>query len=189
MREFRARGLTQARIVGRRRETSLPRLAFAWSNYRDRGWRGESLLLQFIRTHIWSQLPKGAPFRTRLIAAVLWCAALPLAYWVIKLRHAEDSGAALLRLLSYGGLAGVVLLLPFIGEQAYLTVLRVFSIVGFAVSNVALMIVFYAIVTPMAFFFRVTGKNFLDLKFKAGAPPEWRRHEAAADPRRYYRLF
>lgn len=148
-------------------------------------------MITYIREHIWSHLPAHASLKLRLWAALAWGIAFPLAFGLLRwLLHRDEPYPLSLtaKLVAVGVVFGLALLIPTLGEGLYLWVLRIFSIVGFVVSSVALTLVFYLVVTPMGWGLRVTGKISDGREFKTGSSPSWKTYEGHKDPRRYYRL-
>jgi len=151
-------------------------------------------LIDYIRQYIWSHLPKPEQIslKLRIGAALLWGVVFPLTIGVVANIKNGDAPYPwdLVQPLAAGfGMLGLALLIPVAGPRVYLTILRIFSIFGFLVGNTLLVLTFYLMVTPVAFWFRVVGKDPLDLKFKSGNAPSWHDHQTKDDPGRYYRLF
>jgi len=149
-------------------------------------------LIRYIREHIWANLPERVTARQRLWAAALW--GLVLLPGLGGLRWLRRRGEAEFWETADGFvIAGVALAaalgLPGVGQWVYLTILRAFSLIGWCIGNLGLTVIFYAIITPAGWLLRATGKSSVDLKFKRGGPPRWRRHPPPPDKRRYYRLF
>ncbi|MCH8332466.1 hypothetical protein IIC65_00885 [Candidatus Sumerlaeota bacterium] len=149
-------------------------------------------MISYIQEHIWSHLPARITRKQRVQSAAAWGGALVLfgiwIFWRARRADSEPSWAA--AALTVGGVAlAAALLTPRLGEAVYLTVLRVTSIVGWMISTVGLVVIFYLMVTPTGWMLRLMGKDPLDLAFKGERPPAWNRHETPSDARRYYRLF
>jgi hypothetical protein len=61
--------------------------------------------------------------------------------------------------------------------------------IGWIISQVALALMFYFIITPVALIFRVTGRNRLRRFKPANATTYWITKEMPADVRRYFRQY
>ena len=96
-------------------------------------------------------------------------------------------GFALVALISHGsvsmltsivGLLGTVLIGLGLLRPARLKVAQLYWMafafaMGWAISRIMLMVLFYGVITPIGMFARVTGKKFLDVKFRDGAESYW----------------
>jgi len=56
-------------------------------------------------------------------------------------------------------------------------------------ARVVMGIVFFGVVTPIAFVFLVTGRDALERTLDRGAATYWRRRSPVVDEARYYRQF
>lgn len=148
-------------------------------------------MIRFLRERVWAHLPSEVTLSQRLWASLLWGFVLPFVLaavrWLFHLEGGFSMAPALAAMHVTVPLA-VLLPLPVIGPWVYLSVLRVFSIVGFFVSHAFLALVFYAIITPFGVVLRLTGRDPLQIR-RAGEPPRWTPVAAEADRRRYYRMF
>ena len=61
--------------------------------------------------------------------------------------------------------------------------------IGWVVSQVALLIMFYGVVTPMAFFLRLRGRDTLQLRKKPDQSSFWSLREEEPKPERYLKQF
>jgi hypothetical protein len=61
--------------------------------------------------------------------------------------------------------------------------------IGWVVSRVILGLVFYGLMTPVAFVFRAAGRDELMLKPPAGVGTYWQKRPATLDKSRYLRQF
>jgi hypothetical protein len=75
---------------------------------------------------------------------------------------------------------------PGLGRIAYLGVYIPSSLIGFVVSRVLLMVVYFGVFLPIGLVLRLSGKDLLGT---AGAKPQWRRHTGRQERRRYYRQY
>lgn len=61
--------------------------------------------------------------------------------------------------------------------------------IGWVVSQVMLALIFFCVVTPMAFFWRARGRDVLQLKKKAEQSTFWISREPPPEPERYLKQF
>ena len=59
--------------------------------------------------------------------------------------------------------------------------------IGWTISRVALAIVFYAVITPVALFFKMTGRDELRLRRGQGQASYWKPKPGPEDVREYFR--
>jgi len=61
--------------------------------------------------------------------------------------------------------------------------------IGFAVSFVVLAVFYFLILTPLALFFRLIGRDLLGLRFNTQAKTYWTKRSESATLERYFRQF
>lgn len=61
--------------------------------------------------------------------------------------------------------------------------------IGWVVSHLVLGTFFYGLMTPVALFFRLIGRDELKLRAPAGATTYWTRKPKVSDPGRYFQQF
>ncbi len=61
--------------------------------------------------------------------------------------------------------------------------------IGFVVSHVVMALLFYGLFTPVAFVFRLIGRDQLNRRFDPAAESYWVERNQIDDPLRYYRQF
>jgi hypothetical protein len=61
--------------------------------------------------------------------------------------------------------------------------------VGWLVSQVSLLILFYGLITPVALFFRLVGRDLMGRKPDPGAASFWVARQPTRDIRRYFRQY
>src|SRR5204863_442112 len=71
----------------------------------------------------------------------------------------------------------------------YLTALVATFPLGKVMGPLIMGVIFYGVFTPVAFFFRLIGRDTMTRKFDAGAPTYWVEHNPAASAKRYFRQF
>jgi hypothetical protein len=99
-----------------------------------------------------------------------------------------DAGGSARAVWSVGVvLAGLYYTISSLRIPLYLSWMTLVSPIGWAVSHLALVIIFHALMTPMALAMRLFGRDRLGLRFDASAKTYWNRREARDDPARYFR--
>ena len=91
-------------------------------------------------------------------------------------------------------ITGVII---FILSRVSLTVTRLIYLgltlitlpIGLAVSFVVLAIFYFLILTPLALFFRLIGRDLLGLKFKTNAKSYWEKRSGTESVERYFHQF
>jgi hypothetical protein len=78
--------------------------------------------------------------------------------------RAAEIGASSLILWGAGVALAIFALLPRLGRIAYLAIYVPTSLVGYAISNLLLTIIFFSIVTPVGAYLRLRGEDPLQLK-------------------------
>lgn len=98
--------------------------------------------------------------------------------------------AALPAGLACGALvAGAGVVRPESLRRLYVGWMIAVSPIGLVVSYALLAIVYYGVVTPIALWQRLRGRDALELKFDRQAPTYWRRRPADPEPESYFRTF
>jgi hypothetical protein len=143
----------------------------------------------YIYEHTWHNLPSRDEITTeqRLWAAILWGELLPL---VIALIMTWKTGSIVLgtvaRIICISVVFQALLLIPPTGRFLYLLILRIFSLVGFIVSNTILTLFFYLVITPVGFFMHLKGRDVL--RQGSGSGPFWHKRGPRKDRKRFYRM-
>lgn len=148
-------------------------------------------MIRFLSERVWAHLPTEAPLKTRLWASLLWGLVLPLILSAVRwLFHLEEGFTfnPALRAMYVTFPIALMLPLPVLGPWVYLTVLKLFSIVGFFVSHLFLVLIFYIIITPFGIVLRLSGRDPLQTR-QTGQTPDWWEASPSTDRRRYYRMF
>ena len=71
----------------------------------------------------------------------------------------------------------------------YLALVTATLPIGLVVSFVLLAAFYFLLLTPLAFVFRLIGRDALRRKFDSGAESYWLTHDPAQGPERYFRQF
>jgi hypothetical protein len=83
------------------------------------------------------------------------------------------------------GLAGLAR--PSLLRWLFVGWMKVAFPLNWIVSELVLALIFYVVLTPLALFFRLVGRDALDLKVSAGRASYWVPKPPASDVRRYFR--
>lgn len=91
------------------------------------------------------------------------------------------------------GLAGASLAgsltVPEALRPLYVTLTAVSLPIGYVVSHVLMAVVFYGLLTPIALFFRVTGRDALQRRLEPSAKSYWQPRQVVQDRARYFKQF
>ncbi len=148
-------------------------------------------MTRFLRERVWSHLPAEAPLKVRLWASLLWGLVFPLVLSVVRwLLHFEEGFSITPAVTAMLVTVPIALILPIprVGPWVYLSILRLFSIVGFFISHLFLVLVFFVIITPFGIMLRLSGRDPLQIRLGEKSPVWWPVH-GTDDRRRYYRMF
>jgi TRAP-type C4-dicarboxylate transport system permease small subunit len=134
----------------------------------------------------WSEVVKPPPQKMlRQFAGLFLVFFLGLAGWRVWRGHA-DQWAVVLAALAIGvGVVGLVR--PPAVRYIYTGWMVVAFPIGWTISRVALAIVFYGVITPVALFFLVTGRDELRLRRGQGRESYWKPKPGPDDVREYFR--
>lgn len=106
---------------------------------------------------------------------------------VVAWRH-QHLGTATFLLWSIGLGLAVGSQVPGLGRMVYLAVHVPTSILGFFISRIILVVLFFGVFTPIALLLRLTGKDLLRLRRPNGAS-HWGTRGGPPSPDSYYRQF
>ena len=136
----------------------------------------------------WSDLPLNPSTRTLRQFAGLWILFMGgLALWQYAV-HARTGLAAVLAALAVTvGPAGLVS--PRLIKPVFVTWLTLAFPIGWVVSRIILMILFWGVITPMAVVMRLSGRDVLGLRRQPGAATYWTTKERPLEVRSYFRQF
>lgn len=100
--------------------------------------------------------------------------------------HNSSSGLA----FAIVGLVGIIgLIRPAFIRPLFVVASLVTFPIGWVVSQIALLILFYGIVTPLGFFWRMRRRDLLQLHPKSGQSSFWISRDAEPPPERYLKQF
>jgi hypothetical protein len=136
----------------------------------------------------WSDLPLSPSDRTLRQFAGLWIVFFGgLACWHGLFRGHEIASIVLAILAITFGPLGLVK--PRALKPIFVAWMVVAFPIGWVVSHVLLGCLYYGVFTPVGFFFRLAGRDPLELKRPAGKSTYWVTKPAATDVRRYFKQF
>jgi hypothetical protein len=101
--------------------------------------------------------------------------------------RAHGVGPVAVALWTVGVILALASQVPGLGRVAYLAVYLPSSLMGFAISQVLLTVLFFGVFTPLGLILRLTGKDPLYLR--PGEQLRWFPHQGRTDRRSYYRQF
>ena len=85
--------------------------------------------------------------------------------------------------------SAIGLLVPKFALAVYLAWMYAVYPIGWTVSHLVMALTFYAVVTPIGFFMRLSGRDALARKDARGAPSHWQPSTTGRDVRDYLRQF
>ena len=108
---------------------------------------------------------------------------------VYKFSRPGQSTAALW--LAVTAMVGILLswLLPTIFRQVFVVWMLLAFPIGWVVSQIALALMFYGVITPVALLFRLRGRDRVSRFKSAGVSSYWKAKETPTDLRRYFRQY
>jgi hypothetical protein len=137
----------------------------------------------------WKDIPRNPDNRTLRQFAAAWLVFfLFLAGWHGLHRGRTEWGVALAALAVSMGLAGLAW--PPLVRRIFLGWMLLAVPIGWLVSQVVLLLLFYVMFTPLALFLRLRGRDVLRLKPPGPDKPTfWQPKSTPADLRRYLRQY
>ncbi len=127
-----------------------------------------------------------SPEKIRAFAITLLIAAGVFAALLLLLGRTQ---AAICLLIAGAVLGTASYLLTVFGRWIYLLWMVVSYLLGQIVSPIITALIFYLVITPTAFFFRIAGKDNLRLKRNADAESYFVDHPDISDPEQFRRQF
>jgi hypothetical protein len=136
----------------------------------------------------WSDLPLDPSARTLRQFAGLWMLFFGgFAVWQYAV-HARTELALALGILAFTvGPAGIVF--PRLLKPVFVTWLALAFPIGWVVSRVVLMVLFWGVMTPVALIARLFGRDVLTLRRPQGATTYWTPKEQPTGVQSYFRQF
>lgn len=135
----------------------------------------------------WSDIPLHPSTRTLRQFAVLWVVFfLGLAGWQ-WFRHDNGTAAAVLAAVSVVGLWGCWR--PGDLRPIFVGWMVLAFPIGWTVSVLLMAVLFFGVFTPISLLFRLTGRDFLNLKRNPAAETYWEPMALNTDPKSYLNQF
>ncbi len=136
----------------------------------------------------WSDISFTPPSRTLRQFAGLWLIFFSgLACWHGFVRH--NTVLAITLALAAVAVGPLGLVKPQAIRVVYTGSMIVTFPIGWAISRVILALLFYLVFTPISFFFRLTGRDALQLKTRPELKTYWAPKKMPTDMRSYLRQF
>jgi Saxitoxin biosynthesis operon protein SxtJ len=134
----------------------------------------------------WADLPLNPSARMLRQFAVLWILVFGgLALWHGVVRHDSTTGVVLAVVAATAGPVGLIA--PTAIRPVFVAWMVLVFPIGWTVSRLMLLLLFAGIVTPVAVFFRLTGRDALGLKRRTQVSTYWTNKPAAPDVASYFR--
>jgi hypothetical protein len=136
----------------------------------------------------WSDIQFRPPSKTLRQFALLWLAcfgALAL-YEALVRGHASRAAVLAILALTIGPLGA---LWPRLVQPIYVAWMVLAFPIGWTISQLILAFMFYGLFTPVAYIFRLIGRDPLHRARQTGAETYWSPKPAAAGPRSYFKQF
>ena len=136
----------------------------------------------------WSDLPLNPSTRTLRQFAGLWILFMAgLAVWQYAV-HARTGLAVVLAALAVT-VGPVGLVSPRLIKPVFVTWLTLAFPIGWVISRIILMILFWGVITPIAVVMRLSGRDVLGLRRQPGTTTYWTTKERPLAVRSYFRQF
>lgn len=119
--------------------------------------------------------------------AMLWIGFFGLIGVYVLWRNDSLRAAAVLWIVAAAGLAGVVR--PSVFRPVYLVWMTLALPIGWTVSHLLLVIVFYVVVTPIGLLMKLVGYDPLRRQLDRSAKSYWITHETPADAAQYFKQY
>jgi hypothetical protein len=131
-----------------------------------------------------TESPRGEALR---FALVMFVALGAIAAWVYFRRHRVQTAGVL------AGVGATLLVLSVIAPKVVLGFrwlwMKVGGVLGWINSRVILSVIYFIVLTPLAFFRRVFTKDQLESNFPGPAGSHWRMRDEEYDPKHFERSF
>lgn len=136
----------------------------------------------------WSDLPRNPSTKVLRQFAAAWLVFfLAMGAHQAFGKHRPQLGAAIAAAAVVIGVLG--LLRPGAVKWIFVGWMVLAFPIGWLVSQITLLLLFYVMLTPVALFFRLTGRDPLCRKIATGEPSYWTAKEQPQDMRRYLRQY
>lgn len=110
--------------------------------------------------------------------------------WLV-FRYVGESGAVLAKIfLAVGGLSAVLSLIAPKANAPLFVLLSILAYpIGFVLSYVIMGVLFYGMITPMALFFKLIGRDAMQRRFDPECQSYWLDARSDRKPKSYFRQF
>ena len=136
----------------------------------------------------WSDVPFNAPPKMLRQFAGLWILFFGgAAVWRWLVLQEPQAAAVLAALALTVGLLGLVA--PAVIRPIWVAWLAVAFPIGWVVSRVALVLLFFCVITPVALVFRLRGRDLLQLRRQSGRQTYWTPKPTASGLSSYFRQY
>jgi hypothetical protein len=136
----------------------------------------------------WSDLPLKPSSRTLRQFAILWIlflGGLAALNWFVRGNETAAMAFAILAVtLGPAGLA-----VPAVMRPVFVGLIVLGFPIGWVVSRILLALMFFGLVTPVAWLFRLRGRDILYLKRSAGRETYWLKKPVPPDSASYFRQY
>jgi hypothetical protein len=135
----------------------------------------------------WSQIPKDPPARILRQFSAAWVLVFGLLAATQLWRHHHGPAASALGAVAALGIVGLAY--PALMRWVFVAASIAAFPIGWVVTQLILGVLFYLVLTPLALFFRIKGRDALKLRRPTPGAPLWETRGPASDPARYLRQF
>ncbi len=119
--------------------------------------------------------------------AMLWIGFFGLIGVYVLWRHESLRAAVMLWIVAAAGSAGVVR--PSVFRPVYLVWMTLALPIGWTVSHLLLVIVYYVVLTPIGLLMKLVGYDPLQRRLDRSAKSYWITHESPADTAQYFKQY
>jgi ABC-type Fe3+ transport system permease subunit len=139
------------------------------------------------------EIPWNPPPRQLRQFGVCGLIALPLLGWIIVHRANSTHGQTFQWMVFSGFVsAGIVMgifawLMPRALKPLFLGLSLITLPIGLVISELAMLILYFVVLTPMALIFRLTGRDALQRRYDRAADSYWAPRNEPYQPERYFR--
>ena len=119
--------------------------------------------------------------------AMIWIGFFGLIGVYALWRHDSQRAAVVFWAVAVAGLAGVAL--PSLFRPVYLAWMALAFPIGWTVSHLLLVIVYYVVLTPIGLLMKLVGFDPLERRFDRSADSYWVAHETPKDATQYFKQF
>jgi hypothetical protein len=135
----------------------------------------------------WSQIPQDPSARILRQFSGAWIFVFGLLAATQLWRHHHPTNAQVLGVVALIGLAGLIR--PSLMRWVFVGASIAAFPIGWIVTQLILGILFYLVLTPLALYFRIKGRDALKLRRPPTNGTMWETRDTPPDPARYLRQF